>query len=243
MSDSERHAGLGLATPHTNMVRLAYHETLSRKPVRILYSDPYILVIDKPSGIPSSGHHSALEVVQRITGSNDVFPQHRLDTDTTGVLVFGKSRTVRANISAQFADRQVKKEYIALIEGSLQNTRGIIAPLLKGAVTSTVSMEDGTRTAATAFRQIGTFQDLNGRDYSLLSVRLFTGRTHQIRAHLEHLGHPIAGDRQYNPNDASDFRRQMLHASRLTLTHPVSGIPMTFHAPYPADFPLAIQPV
>lgn len=226
----------------SNVTRLAFHEA-RRTHLKILFSDDHLLVIDKPAGIPSRAGESAEQLVRTATNDPGIAGVHRLDTETSGVLVFGRTRKDRAALSQQFAQRTISKQYIALVEGAPGNIAGIIAPLLKENGTSHVSLDDGAKTAATGLRQIGTYQDAQGRDYSLLSVDLFTGRTHQIRAHLAHLGIPIAGDKLYSPTQDSPFRRQMLHASRLTLAHPSTGELTAFHAPYPTDFPIGIRPI
>ncbi len=216
-----------------------------QRKIRVLYNDDYITVIDKPAGVITGRYFGITEIVREMTGCEDIAPVHRLDTDTTGVLVFGKSRQARGNIQQdQFAARTVRKMYLALVEGQWRNTSGIIAPILvvpKEA--SRVTLDGGAKYAVTTFRQIGTYQDAYRNQYSLLSIGLRTGRTHQIRAHLSFLGFPIAGDRVYGSNHTDNFPRQMLHASRLTLNHPIDQRPMTFHAPYPTDFPPGITPI
>jgi 23S rRNA pseudouridine1911/1915/1917 synthase len=164
---------------------------------------------------------------------------HRLDKDTSGCLVVAKNDEAHRGLSEQFAARTVEKIYLALVSGKLRKSAGII----EGAIARhrvhrqkmSVEPERG-RAAKTDYRVIRA-----GEEASLIECRLHSGRTHQIRVHLHHLGHPVLGDKVYAPKLAGNLSRQMLHGSKLGFQHPRSGEWKNFEAPWPVDFKDAIE--
>ncbi|MDR0993873.1 MAG: RluA family pseudouridine synthase [Verrucomicrobiota bacterium] len=219
-------------------------------PFEILYEDADIIVLDKPPGLvvhPAPGHADDTLVnallhhcrdLQGIGGELRPGIVHRLDKDTSGVLVAAKNEHAMAALMEQFADRYVKKEYRALVWGVPVPAAGYIRNAIgrhpihrqKMAVLKT------GREAATHYETVAS-QPLA----SHLRIRIETGRTHQIRVHMAHMGHPVLGDSTYGRSRHGlppELRlpRQMLHAHRLSLRHPRTGEAMTFTAPLPADF-------
>jgi 23S rRNA pseudouridine1911/1915/1917 synthase len=227
-------------------------------PLDILCQDPNFLVIAKPPGLvvhPGAGRRSGTLVnallslegeISRMGGEERPGIVHRLDRETSGVLVVARNDAAHRNLAAQFAARQVTKIYLALVWGNPAPVRGRIeAPLGRHPVVRTrMSVRRaGGRPAVTEYETLQSF-----RNFSLLRVRILTGRTHQIRVHLKHLGHPVVGDTVYGGSRFSvvrdartrealeSFGRLALHALRLEFDDPASGQRRSFEAPPPADF-------
>ena len=213
----------------------------------VAYEDEHLLVIDKPPGVvvhPSRGHrHGTLiqALAGKVAGGDD--PErpgvvHRLDRDTSGLLVMARSDAVHAALKAQLARRELVREYLALVEGRPPARRGTIdAPLGRDRrVRMRISTEtDEGRDAVTHFE----VERALPHD-TLLRVRLETGRTHQIRAHLLAIGHPIAGDPEYGGAGRYGLERQFLHATRLAFPHPVTSAAIDVISPVPADLAAAL---
>jgi len=216
-------------------------------PLNIIYEDEDLVCLDKPAGLvvhPAAGNwtgtlvnallHHAGELSD---GSHPLRPGvvHRLDKDTSGCILVAKNDAAHAALARQFAERTARKTYLAVVRGKPRATAGVVS----GAIARhpvhrkrmAVSNRPGARAAETAWKLLAG----DGR-LSLLECQPKTGRTHQIRVHLKHLGHPIAGDRVYG--GGADFPRQLLHAWKLAVRHPRSGREMVFCAPVPPDFPL-----
>jgi len=215
---------------------------------RIAYEDEHVLVVDKPPGVvvhPGRGHPEGT-LVQALAGrvAGGVDPArpgvvHRLDRDTSGLLVFARSDSVHAALSAALRERRITREYLALVDGRPPARRGTIeAPLGRDRrVRTRMSPDtDDPRPAVTRFE---TEQALARS--TLLRVRLETGRTHQIRAHLLAIGHPVVGDPEYGGVRRYGLSRQFLHAERLAFEHPVSGAPVDLRAPLPEDLGEALR--
>lgn len=216
-------------------------------PLDILYEDEHLLCLNKPAGLvvhPAAGHWQGTLVNAVLhhchslsSGEHPLRPGivHRLDKDTTGCILVAKTDAAHSGLARQFADRTARKTYLAVVRGRPRTTAGVVT----GAIDRhpahrqrmTISQRTGARDAETLWKVLGTSGQL-----SLLECQPRTGRTHQIRVHLKHLGHPIAGDRTYG--GGADFQRQLLHAWKLEITHPVTGEAMNFTAPIPDDFPL-----
>jgi tRNA pseudouridine32 synthase/23S rRNA pseudouridine746 synthase len=205
-------------------------------PVRVVHADHELVVVDKPAGllsVPGKGDHLADCMIARV---QRLFPDallvHRLDLDTSGVMVFALTRHAQRVLSAQFEDRHAKKVYRARLWGHLQPKEGRVdLPLIvdwPNRPRQHVNHETG-KPAQTDWRVLGHDPDGTTR------VRLFplTGRSHQLRVHMQALGHPILGDPLYAAGPARDFPRLMLHAESLRFRHPDSGKGMTFSAPCP----------
>jgi 23S rRNA pseudouridine1911/1915/1917 synthase len=216
-------------------------------PLAILYEDPDLLVLDKPAGLvvhPGAGNatgtlvQALLHHCKDLSGIGGVERPgivHRLDKETSGCLVIAKNDIAHQSLAAQFADRIVEKTYLAIVEGTLRRGSGVIEePIGRHRVhrqkMAVVPLEKG-REAVTNYRVLAAAEGL-----SLVECLPKTGRTHQIRVHLKHLGHPLAGDPVYGRR--GKFERHLLHAWKLSFNHPRSGERLTFTAPVPADFPL-----
>jgi 23S rRNA pseudouridine1911/1915/1917 synthase len=216
-------------------------------PFTVAYGDEHLLVIDKPAGVvvhPARGHRQGTLVQalgDRVAGGDD--PErpgivHRLDRDTSGLLVVARSEAVHAALKAQLARRELVREYLALVEGRPAARRGTIdAPLGRDRrVRTRISTDtDEGREAVTHFE----VEQALPHD-TLLRVRLETGRTHQIRAHLLAIGHPVAGDPDYGSPGRHGLERQFLHAARLAFRHPVTSAAVDVSSLLPADLAAAL---
>lgn len=221
--------------------------------VPVLYEDADLLVVDKPTGMvvhPAAGHSSGtlvnalLHHVDDLSGiGGQLRPGivHRLDKGTSGVMVVAKHDTAHEELARQFAEREVAKEYIALVWGVVQAGRRIDLPIGRDP-NNRQKMSARSRRARSAVTRITRAQHLKG--VTLCQVAIATGRTHQIRVHLSAIGHPIVGDATYGgirarvPQDLKPvlrLERPFLHAARLAFTHPTDGRAMSFEAPLPAD--------
>ncbi len=208
----------------------------------VAYEDEHLLVVDKPPGVvvhPARGHAAgtlAQALAGRAAGGED--PRragivHRLDRDTSGLLVVARTEAAFDALKAQMRRREVTREYVALVEGRPAARAGTIdAPIGRDRrVRTRISTDtDEPRAAVTHFE---VEQPLDG--FTLLRVRLETGRTHQIRAHLLAIGHPVAGDPEYGRAGLLGLPRQFLHAERLAFAHPVTGEPIDVRSPLPAE--------
>ncbi|MGE5559570.1 MAG: RluA family pseudouridine synthase [Chloroflexota bacterium] len=214
-------------------------------PLDVVYEDADLIVINKPRGMvvhPAAGHSSGtlvnalLRHCPDLAGIGGVLRPgivHRLDRDTTGLLVVAKSQRAHAALSAAIKARQVHREYLAVVWGVPDAVRGRIeAPIGRHPVDrKRMSVVEGGRQAVTLFTVVETFPAT-----SLLRCVLETGRTHQIRVHLAFIGHPVVGDRAYGGRrDSLGITGQALHAAALAFDHPVSGQALRFEVPPPAD--------
>ena len=199
----------------------------------ILYLDDDLLCVNKPSGIPmtpSWGYDVSLtEVLRSATDNSNLSPAHLLDRETSGAVVFGLTKRGLARMAYQFRQRMIEKNYLALVGGRWAKVAGVVAPMIKGQI----DKEEG-KISATGFSPIAQYLDERENAFTLLSVRLLTGRTHQIRAHLSHLRLPIVADWQYgSPFTHSRF---LLHCYRLSFHPPASEEKITVTAPVANDF-------
>lgn len=216
-------------------------------PLRILYEDDYLLVVDKPAGMvthPAPGHSSGTLVNALLAHAPELAAVgdrarpgivHRLDKDTSGLLVVAKDAATHAALAQQMKDRAMVKRYLALVEGAMPTAEGVIdAPIGRDQRQrlrmGLLSVASGGREARTRFR---TLEEHGGR--SLLEVQLETGRTHQIRVHLAAVHHPVVGDPIYGNAQRPLPPRQFLHAAHLEFRHPATGEWLTFDAPLPDD--------
>jgi 23S rRNA pseudouridine1911/1915/1917 synthase len=214
----------------------------------IAYEDEHLLVIDKAAGVvvhPARGHwHGTLAqaLEGRAAGGEDAFRAgivHRLDRDTSGLLVVAKSDAVHTVLKAALQHREITREYLALVEGRPPARSGTIdAPIGRDRRVRTrhSTDTDDAREAVTHF----TLERALPRA-TLLRVRLETGRTHQIRVHLQAIGHPVCGDPEYGTAGLYGLERQFLHAEHLAFTHPVTGEPVDLHSPLPPDLAAALE--
>ncbi len=220
----------------------------------VVYEDPHLIVINKPSGLvvhPGAGNRQGTLVNALLNFAPELvrLPRaglvHRLDKDTSGLLVIGRTVPIHTRLVEMMQAREIAREYRALVNGVPTGGGTIDEPIGRHPTDRTrMAIRDQGRAAVTHFTVIERF-----RAHALLAVKLETGRTHQIRVHLAHRRYPIVGDpvygrRQLLPSAPSEaliealrsFRRQALHAARLSFTHPGTGAPAEFEAPLPADF-------
>jgi 23S rRNA pseudouridine1911/1915/1917 synthase len=217
-------------------------------PFTVLHEDADLLVVDKPAGVvvhPARGHWTgtlAQALAGRAAGGEDPGRAgivHRLDRDTSGLLVVARSEIAHRELKGQLARRELHREYVALVDGAPQARTGTIeAPIGRDRRNRTrMSLDsDDPREARTHFtlqRRVGAA--------SLLEVVLDTGRTHQIRVHLGAIGLPVAGDPVYGTAGAYGLQRQFLHAARLSFVHPVTGEAIDVRSALPEDLAAALR--
>jgi 23S rRNA pseudouridine1911/1915/1917 synthase len=216
-------------------------------PLQILFEDDDLLVLDKAAGMvvhPGAGNQehtlvnallSHCTTLSGIGGKERPGIVHRLDKETSGCLVVAKNDIAHRELSRQFAARTLKKVYLALVSGRVKNPAGFVdAPIERHPVhrqRMAVSKTLRGRSALTEYRVLRSDGEM-----SLVECTLHSGRTHQIRVHMHHLGNPLLGDKVYGGKVSKAFPRQMLHAWKLGFTHPRSGDWREFEAPVPADF-------
>ena len=224
-----------------------YEEVVSVEPedipIDIVYEDQDIIVVDKPAGLvvhPGAGNHSGTLVNALISRYPEIINVgsadrpgivHRLDKDTSGLLVVAKNRNAHVNISTQISDRKVNKIYIALVKGHMSDQEIFIeAPIARDPHNrkKMTVVEDG-RYALTGVRLLESI-----REFDLLEIKLLTGRTHQIRVHLDSIGLPIVGDSIYGLIHTS-INRQFLHSHFSEFHHPSSGEMVQFTSDLPYD--------
>ena len=213
----------------------------------IVYEDPQLLVVEKPAGVVvhPAGPHREGTLSQALAHQGGAGGEawrpgivHRLDKDTSGLLVVAKSEEAHRRLKAQLAARQIVREYLALVEGRPPARTGTIdAPIGRDRRARTrMSIDtDKPRAARTHFVLEESLPAT-----SLLRVRLETGRTHQIRAHFKAIGHPVCGDPEYGTPGRYGLTRQFLHAARLELTQPFTGERIAVDSPLPEDLSRAL---
>jgi 23S rRNA pseudouridine1911/1915/1917 synthase len=208
----------------------------------VAYEDEHLIVVDKPAGVvvhPARGHWQgtlAQALSGTVAGGEDAWRAgivHRLDKDTSGLLVVAKSDQVHETLKAAIQARDVSREYLALVEGRPTARSGTIdAPIGRDRNVRTRHSVDTDQPRVA--RTHCVLEQVLER-YTLLRVRLETGRTHQIRVHLQAIGLPIAGDPEYGREGLLGLRRQFLHATTLAFPHPVTGEPVRCESPLPPD--------
>ncbi len=218
-------------------------------PIDIVYQDSDFAVVNKPQGMTvhvGNGNESGtlvnalLYALDSLSGIGGVLRPgivHRIDKDTTGLLVVAKNDKSHVALAGQIAEKTCRRVYFALLEGNVKEDGGRIVTDIGRHPTDRLKMavlESGRgKIAVTDFETVQRF----GTEYTLCKFILQTGRTHQIRVHAKHIGHPVAGDPVYGyKKQKLGVEGQLLHAARLELTHPTSGARMTFNAPLPPVF-------
>ena len=218
-------------------------------PISVVYQDAALVVIDKPPGLsvhPGPGHPDQTLVngllalcpdIQGIGGEIRPGIVHRLDKDTSGLLIAAKTQDAHVHLSQQIKDRAVEKGYLALVEGAPSRDGGLIdVPIGRDPRRRTrMAVVAGGRESRTGYRLLE-----RAGAYSLLELQLYTGRTHQARVHLAWLGHPLLGDSVYGRRSPL-LDRHFLHAHRLAFAHPSTGDPLEFRSPIPADLEAALE--
>jgi 23S rRNA pseudouridine1911/1915/1917 synthase len=238
-------------------------------PLKVVFEDDHIIVIDKPRGLvvhPAGGHWTGTLVNALIAHCGDSLSGiggvrrpgivHRLDKDTTGLLVAAKTDRAHHSLAAQFADHgrtgALQRGYLAIVWGAPDRPKGTVnAPIERHPrARDRMAVREGGREAITHWQLLERYDGADGKPVaSLLACRLETGRTHQIRVHMAHIGHPLLGDDAYGPGfktkaahlspagrDAlTALGRQALHAYLLTIEHPLTGKLLEFRSELPAD--------
>lgn len=238
-------------------------------PLRVLHEDPQIIVVDKPSGLvvhPGAGVRSGTLVNALLHHCNDLSGiggverpgiVHRLDKETSGVMVVAKTDTAHRDLARQFEERTVSKRYLALVWGDMKDDAGTIDVPIGRDTRHRVKISARTSRPRQALTRYRVLKRLTGGPgdvtFCWVEVRPETGRTHQIRVHLQMVGHSVAGDETYGgarwQQVADTERREVLrslgrlalHASRLEIRHPADGRPVSFEAPLPAELATCIE--
>jgi 23S rRNA pseudouridine1911/1915/1917 synthase len=215
---------------------------------RIVHSDEHLAVVEKPAGLlvhaaPGNPGPTLVDALGDLLGGGEDPERpgivHRLDRDTSGLMVVARTPQAHAGLSRMIADREVAREYVALVEGVPPSRTGTIdAPLGRDHRSPERVVVGGRRPrpAVTHFE----VRETAGRD-SLLDLRLETGRTHQIRAHLLAIGHPVAGDPTYGTKGRHGLERQFLHSRRIAFDHPITGEPIELTSELPPDLAAALE--
>jgi 23S rRNA pseudouridine1911/1915/1917 synthase len=221
---------------------------VSDQPFEIVWRDEYLLVVDKPAGLvvhPARGHQEGtLAQLLSGTAAGGEEPEragivHRLDRDTSGLLVVAADEEAHRRLQAALRERSITREYLALVEGLPPSRTGTIeAPIGRDSRVRTRMAIGGVgsreaRTHFTLERRLGKV--------SLLRLRLDTGRTHQIRVHMQAIGHPVCGDPEYGTTGLLGLERQFLHAARLAFEHPITGEQLDLSSPLPPDLQEALR--
>lgn len=210
--------------------------------LKILFEDPYIIVIEKEAGMLSIATakekllttYSILSAhVKKEDPSNRIFVLHRLDRDTSGVMMFAKSEEVQEKMQKEWQEAVVRRSYIAVVEGQVEKDTDTIRSFLKE---NKMLIMYSTKVPGEGDEAITHYKVLKrSEEFSLLEVELETGRKNQIRVHMKELGHPIAGDKKYG-SKVNPLKRTCLHANILAFKHPVTGEELSFETPAPHRF-------
>lgn len=210
----------------------------------IVYEDEDVIVVNKPQKMvvhpaPGHEHHTLVNALlyhcplSTINGTYRPGIVHRIDKDTSGLLMIAKNDQAHRSLAKQLKDKTNLREYVALVHGRIKEDSGTIkAPLARSPKDrKKQAVVSGGRDAVTHFKVLKRYQD-----YTLVSCRLETGRTHQIRVHMKYIGHPLVGDPMYGPKKTLKGNGQFLHAAKLGFTHPKTGEFLIFEAPLPEIF-------
>ncbi len=220
-------------------------------PLNVIYEDDDMIVINKPPGIvvhPAAGNHEGT-IVNALLGRDADFAEklednsrpgivHRLDKDTSGCLLVAKNPISMFALSNAFQYRRIKKHYAAIVYGIPENAEEEIITLIARHSVHRKKFAVNEKSGKTAISRYKIIKsgEIDGVPAALLDVEIETGRTHQIRVHLAHKKHPVVGDELYGGKQKLDAPRQMLHAWKLSLMHPVTGLRIDFECPFPEDF-------
>ena len=234
---------------------IPFEKPLELKPecidFEIIYEDSHIAVIDKPAGLvvhPAPGHYQGTLVQGLLYKCTDLSGiggilrpgiVHRLDKDTSGVMLIAKNDFSHKYLMSQFKKGFVEKEYWALVHGPVKENEGVIdLPITRHPVKrKQMCVSESGKEAVTVWRKLSDFS----KEISLISIKPKTGRTHQIRVHLSYIGHPIVGDPIYGKRKDVSASRQMLHARRIAFRHPRTGERMEFSTYLPGDMQMFLK--
>ena len=217
------------------------HKEFHSDALKIVYEDAYLLVVEKREGVLSvstgrqknSAHDILDEYLKRQGRNSGVHTVHRLDRETSGLMIFAKDIKTRLTFQEAWKDYVYDRRYIAVVSGDMEKDSGTVASWLtdnRMFVSYSTPYDNGGKYAVTNYK---TIKRANG--YSLVELKLDTGRKNQIRVHLQDLKHPIIGDRKYG-NGIDTIGRLALHAFKLCFRHPVTGVNLEFETPYPPKF-------
>ena len=225
-------------------------KSLDLPDIEVVYEDECMAIINKPRGLvvhPGSGHHEdtlvdvlkeKFDMLSDINGEFRPGIVHRIDKDTSGLLVIAKTNEAHRFLAEQLKDHTMNREYYAIVRGNIGEHDGkIVAPIgrdKKDRTRMAVDVKDG-KEAITFFHVEQRF-----KKHTFISLKLLTGRTHQIRVHMAYIGHPVEGDEVYCKN-CMDFNGQLLHAYKITLIHPISKEKMSFEIKMPPYFEEALS--
>ena len=228
--------------------RAASESTLSSLALDVVYEDGDVIVVNKPRGMvvhPAPGHADGTLVnallyhcgdsLSGVGGEKRPGIVHRIDKDTSGLIIAAKNDAAHLALSAQLSDHSLRREYEAVVRGNLREDSGTIDAPVGRHPTDRKRMavtQKGSRNAVTHWEVLARY-----RGYTHVRCRLETGRTHQIRVHMAHIGHPLLGDFTYGaPSPDKGLEGQCLHARRLRFLHPASGVPVELETPLPEYF-------
>ncbi len=205
--------------------------------LEIIYSDNFLLAVSKPPGllsVPGRGEDKADSLASRVqTEYADALVAHRLDRDTSGLVLFPRGAEMHRRLSLMFEKREMQKSYVAVVMGKLVLPQGMVdLPLMVDWPNRPRHFVEATRGKPSQTRyQVLSYDPASNT--SRVALEPITGRTHQLRVHMQALGHPIVGDTLYGGNDDGQAKRLLLHAHTLAFTHPVTGKPLNLVAPLP----------
>lgn len=219
-----------------------YKAVKQARELEIVYEDAELIVIEKPAGLLSIGTdkekrataYSLLsDYVKQQDPENKLFVVHRLDRETSGLMMFAKNDEIKFHLQEMWANTVIERNYIAVVEGYVKDDEGVITSYLVEGKTFVMHSSQNPKAGKKAITNFTTLQRKRG--YSLLKVNLDTGRKNQIRVHMQDIGHSIVGDRKYGAT-GSPLKRLGLHAQQLSFSHPLSGKKLFFESKIPEEF-------
>ena len=216
--------------------------------LKIVYEDAYLIVVEKSEGLLSvnterqkerTAYTILNEYVKRSGNRRQVYIVHRLDRDTSGLMMFAKDEQTQHTLRDHWHEIVFDRRYVAVVSGEMEKNEGTVHSWLtdKKLYVASSPVDDGGKEAITHYRTIK-----RGNGMSLVELMLETGRKKQIRVHMQGLGHPVVGDGRYGLEDVNPINRLALHAFKLCFDHPVTGEEMRFETPYPAEFKRLFNP-
>ena len=229
--------------------RVKSQKVFHHRLLKIVYEDPYLIVVEKKEGLLSvnterqkerTAYKILCDYVSSIHRGNKVYIVHRLDRDTSGLMMFAKDEQTQHNLREFWHQIVTDRRYVAVVEGDMEQDRGVVSSYLTDHTfyVSSSLTDNGGMFSVTHYT---TIKRANG--FSLVELKLETGRKNQIRVHMSDLGHPVVGDGRYGCEDSPNpIHRLALHAFRLCFRHPVTGEYLNFETPFPMDFKRLVQP-
>ena len=230
-------------------------EELHHPKLRVVYEDEWLIVVEKKEGLltvatyPGSTETTVFSIlkqyVRRSNPRGGIYTVHRLDRETSGLLVFAKTKELQEYMREWWKQLVTKRTYVAVAEGLFDQAEGQIRTYLtedkRNAVVYSSPVDDGGKLSITNYRVLQSAQRADSRAFSLVELNLETGRTNQIRVHLASIGHPVAGDRKYGSHQEPPIDRLALHARVLEFVHPVTEKTLHFETPIPNTFSRCVR--